>query len=59
MPWFGYIAASALFVGALAWLFGNRRPLAILILMIATPFALSFFFQKAMVVYLPASSLFE
>jgi hypothetical protein len=59
MPWLGYIATSALFVGALAWLFGNRRPLAILIMMIATPFALSFFFQKAMVVYLPTSRLFE
>jgi hypothetical protein len=53
MAWIGYFAASALFVGCTAALFGNRRPLVILAMMVLAPLALRLFFEKFMVIPLP------
>lgn len=53
MSWIGYLAASALFVGWTALLFGNRRPLVIALMMILAPLALQLFFEKFMVIPLP------
>jgi len=53
MGWIGYFAASALFVGWTALLFGNRRWLAILAMMLLAPLALQLFFEKFMVIPLP------
>ena len=53
MAWIGYFAASALFVGWTAFLFGNRRWLLILAMMLLAPLALRLFFEKFMVIPLP------
>ena len=59
LPWLGYLIAAALFVGATAWLFGARRPLVVLALMVLTPLLISVFFERAMVIFLPAGRLLQ
>jgi len=59
LPWTGYFATSALYFGAASLLFGNRRPVSILVAMMVVPLALLLFFEKYMVVLLPAARLFE
>ncbi len=58
LPFAGYLLGTALFVGATAWLFGNRRPLSIVLLMILVPAVLFLFFEKFMIIPLPAARLF-
>jgi hypothetical protein len=59
LPWTGYFASSALYFGAASLLFGNRRPVSIVVAMIVVPLALLLFFEKYMVVLLPSARLFE
>lgn len=59
LPWLGYLITTAVYIGGLSYLFGNRRPLAILLLMIVTPVALLLFFERYMVILLPSGSLFS
>lgn len=59
LPWTGYFATSALYFGAASLLFGNRQPVSILVAMMVVPLALLLFFEKYMVVLLPAARLFE
>ena len=59
LPWFGYLLASALYFGGASLLFGNRQPVSIVVAMIVVPLALLLFFEKYMVVLLPAARLFE
>jgi hypothetical protein len=58
LPWTGYLATSALYFGAASLLFGNRRPVSIVVAMIVVPLALLLFFEKYMIVLLPAARLF-
>jgi hypothetical protein len=58
LPWTGYLLSSALYFGAASLLFGNRRPVSIVVAMIAVPLALMLFFEKYMVVLLPSARLF-
>lgn len=58
LPWLGYLACTALYIGAVAWLFGNRRLLSLLLLMLLVPLALMLFFEKFMIIPLPSASLF-
>ncbi|KPK04157.1 MAG: hypothetical protein AMJ64_14270 [Betaproteobacteria bacterium SG8_39] len=57
LPLAGYLLSTALFVGATAWLFGNRRPLSIVLLMIIVPAVLLVFFEKFMIIPLPGAAL--
>jgi hypothetical protein len=59
LPWTGYFLSSALYFGAASLLFGNRQPVSIVVAMIVVPLALLLFFEKYMVVLLPAARLFE
>lgn len=59
LPWAGFLLSGALLVGASAWLFGGRRPVRALAMMALAPFALAYFFETAMVIYLPAGRLFQ
>ena len=59
LPWLGYLVASALFVGATAWLFGAKRPLVVMALMVLTPLLISVFFERAMVIFLPGGRLLQ
>lgn len=59
LPWTGYFLTSALYFGAASLLFGNRQPVSIVVAMIVVPLALLLFFEKYMVVLLPAARLFE
>jgi len=58
LPWTGYLVSSALYFGALSLVFGNRRPVSIIVAMIAVPLALLLFFEKYMIVLLPSAGLF-
>ena len=58
LPWLGYLVCTGLYIGAVAWLFGNRRPLSLLLLMLLVPLALMLFFEKFMIIPLPSASLF-
>ncbi|MFV2035882.1 MAG: tripartite tricarboxylate transporter TctB family protein, partial [Halocynthiibacter sp.] len=40
LPWFGYLLSSSLYFGGLSLMYGNRRPVPILVVMIAVPLAL-------------------
>jgi hypothetical protein len=42
----------------MALLFGNRRPLLVLLLTLLVPLALMLFFEKFMIIPLPSASLF-
>lgn len=59
LPWTGYFLSSALYFGVASLLFGNRQPVSIVVAMIMVPLALLLFFEKYMVVLLPAARLFE
>jgi hypothetical protein len=59
MPWLGYLATTAVYVGGLALLYGSRRPLAVVALMVLVPTVLLLFFERFMIVLLPAAQLFE
>lgn len=59
MPYFGYVATTAVYIGGLALLFGSRRPLAILVLVALVPVILLLFFERFMIVLLPSARLFE
>jgi len=59
MPWLGYLLTTAIYVGGLALLFGSRRPLAILALVVLVPVLLLLFFERFMLVLLPSARLFE
>lgn len=58
LPWTGYFLTSAIYFGAASLLFGNRQPVSIVVAMILVPLALLLFFEKYMVVLLPAARLF-
>lgn len=58
LPWAGYLLASGLFVGSVAWLFGARRRTVLAGLVLLAPLAIAQFFERAMVIYLPAGRLF-
>jgi len=58
LPWTGYLLSSALYIGALSLAYGNRQPVSIVVAMIAVPLALMLFFEKYMIVLLPAARLF-
>lgn len=53
MPWIGYFAATALYIAALAFLFGQRGPIVLAALMLLVPAALMLFFEKYMIILLP------
>lgn len=59
LPWLGYLLATGTYIGGMALLFGNRRPVTILLLMILTPIALLLFFERYMVILLPSGSIFS
>ncbi len=59
LPWIGYLAGTTLLVGGLALLFGNRRPVSIVLMMVLTPLALYLFFERYMVILLPPGRLFQ
>lgn len=59
MPWFGYVPTTAVYIAGLAVLFGNRRVLSILALVVAVPIVLLLFFERFMIVLLPSARLFE
>lgn len=58
LPWLGYLISSAAYLGVLSLLFGNRRPLSVVVAMILVPAALFLFFEKYMIVLLPSARLF-
>ena len=58
LPWFGYLASSALFLVGAGLLYGNRRPLSIIATAAILPVALLLFFEKFMIVLLPSARLF-
>ncbi|MDX1375406.1 MAG: tripartite tricarboxylate transporter TctB family protein [Burkholderiales bacterium] len=58
LPWTGYLLSSVLYFGAASLVFGNRRPLSIVVAMVAVPLALLLFFEKYMIVLLPSARLF-
>lgn len=59
LPWFGYLASSAAYLGGLSLMYGNRKFVPILALMIGLPLVLMLFFEKFMIVLLPSARLFE
>jgi hypothetical protein len=58
LPWLGYLFCTALYIGSVAWLFGNRRPWVVLLMMLLVPAALLLFFEKFMIIPLPSAALF-
>lgn len=58
LPLLGYYLCTALYFLAMALLFGNRRPLVLLLLTLLVPLALMLFFEKFMIIPLPSASLF-
>jgi len=59
LPWLGYLLASSIFFGGLSLVYGNRKPLSILVVMVSVPLVLMLFFEKFMIVLLPSARLFE
>lgn len=59
LPWLGFLLSGALLVAAAALLLGNRRYGVILAMAVLAPLLLSQFFERAMVIYLPAGRLFQ
>lgn len=57
MPLLGYLAASGLFMLLAGLLFGNRNPLSLVLTAVIAPVALYFFFEKVMLVFLPAPTV--
>lgn len=59
LPWFGFLISGGFLAGGTALLFGNRRTAAIIGVAVVAPLVLSLFFEKAMVIYLPAGRFFQ
>lgn len=59
LPWTGYLLATITYTGGLAGLFGNRRPLSIVLLMGLVPLTLILFFERYLRIWLPAGRLFQ
>jgi len=59
LPWFGYLLSSSIYFGGLSLMYGNRNLLSILVVMVAVPLFLMFFFEKFMIVLLPSARLFQ
>lgn len=57
LPWAGYLAASAVFLVGAGLVYGNRQWGVILGVAALLPLALLLFFEKVMIVLLPASKL--
>lgn len=57
LPWAGYFAATAVFIVGASLLFGNRRWGVIASWAVLLPAVLIVFFEKVMIVLLPASRL--
>ena len=57
LPWAGYLTATAVFLVGASLFYGNRRWGVILAWAILLPVALLLFFEKFMIVLLPASRL--
>ncbi len=58
LPLLGYFVCTAGYIGAMALLFGNRRAVVVLPLMLLVPLVLMLFFERFMIIPLPSSSLF-
>lgn len=58
MAQLGYVIASIAFMIAAGLIFGNRNPISLLAAAVVAPIALFYFFEKVMLVFLPASRLF-
>jgi len=58
LPWVGYLISSMAYFSAMSLMFGNRRLGSILFAMIIVPATLYLFFEKYMLVLLPAGRLF-
>lgn len=58
LPWLGYLLASIIFLVGANLLYGNRKPLPIIVIAIVVPVLLLLFFEKFMIVLLPSSRLF-
>lgn len=58
LPVLGYLACTMVYIGGIALLFGNRRPLSVALLILLVPLALMLFFEKFMIIPLPSASLF-
>jgi putative tricarboxylic transport membrane protein len=58
LPVLGYLACTMAYIGGIALLFGNRRPISVALLMLLIPLALMLFFEKFMIIPLPSASLF-
>lgn len=59
LPWFGFLISGGFLAGGTAVLFGNRRIVAIIGIAVVAPLVLAQFFEKAMVIYLPAGRFFQ
>lgn len=59
LPWLGFLIATAVLVAGASLLYGNRRPLSIIGVMVFLPAGLLLFFEKYMIVLLPSARLFE
>lgn len=59
LPWFGYLGSSAVYIGGLSLMYGNRKFVPVLAMMIGLPLILMLFFEKYMIVLLPSARLFE
>lgn len=53
MPTLGFVTASVPFFAALAWLYGERRPIVIALTSIGVPVALSLIFRSGFQILLP------
>lgn len=55
----GFLVAGGGLALGTALLFGKRQIVALAVLALAVPFGIAIFFEKAMVIYLPAGRLFQ
>jgi hypothetical protein len=58
LPWLGFLLSSGLFLVGANLLYGNRNPVSIVGLAVIVPALLYLFFEKFMIILLPASRLF-
>ncbi len=57
LPWFGYLMSSMVFLIGANLLYGNRKPIGMILVAVAVPLGLLLFFEKFMIVLLPSSRL--
>jgi len=55
----GFLVAGGVLALCTALLFGQRKPVNLAFLALGLPYAVAIFFEKAMVIYLPAGRLFQ